>query len=120
MISRSLISIILACTIKFHVANHSNENFFSRNWEIGSCYGPKRIYDEQTKSFSDQYEANKTYIDNCCLTPGVYTLRCMNLEGPYGWGKSFLEIQGQRYCDDFVGSKGLRRIDIKGTSNHLI
>ena len=81
---------------------------------MGSCYGPKRIFDDKNEMYSDRYEPNNIYIDTCCLSVGNYTLQCINKIGPYGWGRSFLEMQGQRYCDDFVGYEVLRRIVVGG------
>ena len=97
------------------IGDGNNETFFARKWKMGSCYGPKKFYDADNKLSHVQYEANKTYIDRCCLKPGTYTLMCTNEIGPFGWGNSFIEILGQRYCDDFVGYKGLRRVQITGT-----
>ena len=100
--------------IKIDIEPQYNESLFSRRWEIGSCYGPKKMYDDEKKIYVDQYESNSTYIDMCCIGPGTNTLRCVNSIGPYGWGRSSIEIQGQRYCDDFVGNKGLRRVVAEG------
>ena len=60
-----------------------------------------------------------TYMDTCCLNPGVYTLICENMIGPYGWGNSFIEIAGERYCDDFVGYKALRKVVVTGKNNSI-
>lgn len=38
----------------------------------------------------------------------------MNTAGPFGWGKTFIEIEGQRYCDDFVGYNGFRKVLVEG------
>ena len=100
--------------VQIQYQNEDKDIYFSRSWEIDSCYGPKKIYDNQTEKIIDQYENNRTYIDFCCIGPGTHILQCINSIGPYGWGKSFIEIHGQRYCDDFVGNKGLRRIVIEG------
>ena len=92
-------------TVVLRVGNQPYEEFFNPEWKIGSCYGPQRIA---------KYKAKSIYFDRCCLRPGIYTLVCKNDKGPYGWGNSSLEILGQRYCDDFVGYKGLRRVAIAG------
>ena len=92
--------------IVLKVGNLPSDYQFSLNWKMDdSCYGPKD---------SVVYSANNTYVDRCCLSPGIYTLICRNHAGPFGWGSSFLEILGQRYCDDFVGFKGLRSIIVSG------
>ena len=84
---------------------HSDRYMFSYQWKMGSCYGPKDTYGTDT---------NIIYVERCCLAPGQYLLNCANDKGPYGWGKSYLEIQGQRYCDDFVGYKATRTVFITG------
>ena len=104
----------LDCMIKLRIGGQKNDKYLYPSWKIGDCYGPKQVFDNQTEITSDQYEANNTFIDMCCLGPGTYTLRCINSMGPYGWGESYIEAQGQRYCDDFVGLKGLRKISIEG------
>ena len=48
--------------------------------------------------------------ERCCITPGYHILTCHNEKGPFGWGKSSIEIQGQRYCDDFVGFEAMRKV----------
>ena len=92
-------------TVTVKIGNQPNNNDFSLKWKIGSCYGPKNIV---------EYHANSTYFGRCCLRPGLYTLVCKNDIAPYGWGNSFIEILGHRYCDDFVGYKGFRRIVVNG------
>ena len=94
--------------------NQKNKERFYRSWEMGSCFGPKKIFDDITNKSTSIYESNRIYIDTCCLSPMTYTLRCTNAVGPFGWGKSFIEIEGQRYCDDFVGNKGFRKVLIEG------
>ena len=54
------------------------------------------------------------HIERCCLTPGRHVLTCQNEDRPYGWGNASVEIQGQRYCDDFFGSMARRIVVIKG------
>lgn len=97
----------MCLTIKLLVDHHQNEAHFSHKWKMGPCYGPKEHLKDKSKI--------NTYIDRCCVAPGVYTLTCRNDMGPFGWGNSFLEISGQRYCDDFIGYEGFRRISIEGT-----
>ena len=93
-------------TIRLEVVDQHGHDLFSRKWKLGSCYGPIGLL---------QYKDKQKYWDRCCLTPGVYTLICSNDRGPYGWGNSFIEILGQRYCDDFVGFKGFRRVIVTST-----
>ena len=74
-------------------------------WKLDSCDGPRNLV---------TYRDNHTYWDRCCLNPGIYTLICKNDVGAFGWGNSFIEILGQRYCDDFFGYKTMRRIIVTG------
>ena len=101
-------------TIKVHVGNGNNESLFSREWKMGSCYGHRKFDDPIAGEDSIRYHGNNTYLDRCCLKPGVYTLVCTNKVSPFGWGNSYIQILGQRYCDDFVGYKGLRRVEVSG------
>lgn len=110
-------SFIIACfEIKVFVGFHKEEDVlkFSREWEIGSCYGPKlgNTYDSNTM---------RTTYDRCCLLPGEYTLTCVNKKSEYGWGNAYLEIDGARYCDDFSGSwKAMRKISVYGKRSFQI
>ena len=71
-------------------------------WKLGNC------------STVGKYEDNKQYLHRCCLKPGEYTLTCTNMNNDHGWKKGYIEIQGHRYCDDFMGYKSMRRITILG------
>lgn len=98
--------------IVLKVGNLPSDHQFSLNWKLDdSCYGPKD---------SVVYEANSMYLDRCCLIPGIYTLTCRNDVEPFGWAGSFIEILGQRYCDDFVGFKGLRKIIVSGKFEEIL
>jgi len=37
---------------------------------------------------------------DCCLPLGMHTLTCVS-SGEAGWEESYLEIQGERYCEEF-------------------
>ena len=80
----------------------------SHRWELGSCSG------------TASYVFNYTYVkyERCCLIPGNHTLSCHNDKGPFGWGNSFIEIQGKRYCDDFVGFQAMRKVSITNKSKN--
>ena len=89
--------------IKIRVEKENEEMLnISRRWELGSCSG------------SNNYERNFTYVkhERCCLIEGQHTLTCYNEKGPFGWGRSSIEIQGNKYCDDFIGFKIRRSIVI--------
>ena len=89
-------------TVKVEIGSHQDEHLFDRTWKMGKCYGPRPFLDRFHESNKGvRYEDNNIYMDVCCLTPGDYLLECKNVIGPYGWGNGYLEIMGQRYCDDF-------------------
>ena len=46
-------------------------------------------------------DGQKGNIDaDCQLTPGSYTVKCMDSYGD-GWHGGFIKIDGQKYCEDF-------------------
>ena len=94
------------------IRNHVN-SYFLLEWELGSCSGPK----SRDNDGFDYYKSNRIFVDRCCLPPGHHVLICHNRIGPFGWGGSSLEILGQRYCDDFVGFRVMRKISLFGNNN---
>ena len=44
------------------------------------------------------------YIKQCCLPSGTHTLKCKDAWGD-GWDGGYLEINGQKYCDNFNSNK---------------
>ena len=85
--------------------NKENNDSFSPEWRMGSCYGPK---------YGWTYSSNETHYDRCCLPPGTYTLICKNTKSKYGWGNAVFKIDGKRYCDDFVGFISMRTVSLQG------
>ena len=83
--------------------NKDDNALFSPEWRMESCFGPKTTY-----------LSNTTYYDRCCLPSGTYTLICKNTKSKYGWGNADFEIDGKRYCDDFIGFKAMRKVCIQG------
>ena len=73
------------------------------SWTFGSCAGAAQ----------GSYADNQEYPERCCLTPGEYTLTCKDSYGD-GWHGGFIEIQGNKYCEDFVGSLTTNQITIAG------
>ena len=75
-------------------------------WTLGTC------------SASLQYTNFKTMKEkDCCLAPGNHTLTCYNRREPHGWKNGFILVNGERYCDDFIGYKAMRKIVIKDSNN---
>ena len=62
------------------------------SWSFGSC------------SSSQAYTDNSVYSEQCCLSPGDHTLKCKDSYGD-GWHGGFIEIGGERYCEDFTSGK---------------
>ena len=85
--------------------NENDTQFFSRQWRMGSCYGPKH---------GRKYQGTPIHHDRCCLRPGQYTLTCINKQSIYGWGNIKFEIDGKGYCDDFIGFKSMRTVHVQG------
>ena len=73
-------------------------------WQLGTC----------NSHGIEQISGNTKFIHRCCLRPGKYTLTCIRKNGPYGWNEGFVEIQGHRYCNDFLSYKLMQEIRIKG------
>ena len=87
------------------------ENNFTRNWEIEHCQGPDTIAYEKSSQESETKE--ELYVHRCCLVPGIYNLICRNNQNLFGWGNASVEIFGQRFCDDFLGNKVVRKVVVK-------
>ena len=84
--------------------NHENyTDYFSPEWTLGPCNVRGWVGNE-----------NHIHFYRCCLLPGHYTLTCMNKKSEFGWGNLTFEIDGKRYCDDFVGFKAMRTILFEG------
>ena len=90
---------ILECfDIKITTKNNAN----MVRWKLEECSNP------------ESYDEFSSYEQRCCMAPGQYTLICQNTEYPDGWYGGYIEIQGHRYCDDFLAYQAMRRITIKG------
>jgi len=69
------------------------------SWTLSGCTG-------------GPYNSNSNYVENCCVSPGVYSLSCIDEKGD-GWQGGYLEINGERYCDDFYsGTRFVRPVTI--------
>lgn len=101
------ISVCLSIVMDKYWSGMDYIEYFSPEWRMGSCYGPK------LGGFSE-YVPTEVHIDKCCLPPGKYTLNCKNTKSKYGWGNYIFTINGKRYCDDFVGFKAMRIVLIDG------
>ena len=107
-------------SIVMNVSDNNGSNaLFSPEWRMGSCYGPKQFLSDINNDLIPKYGSNQLHYDKCCLPPGTYTLICKNSESKYGWGNSKFEINGKRYCDDFVGFKAMRKVLIEGNQKEF-
>ena len=79
---------------------------FERKWILGNCNGYP-------------FESDSQHIERCCLMPGRHVLICRNSKTAFGWGNAFIEIQGQKYCDDFIGNEARRIVTITGNVYNL-
>ena len=77
------------------------------SWNIGSCSG------EGTGAGPYGIKGMLINAHRCCLAPGNYTLTCKS-ENRYNWWQGYLEIQGRKYCHDYIGYKALRHVQIIG------
>ena len=76
-------------------------------WRLGIC--------EQVVS---EYIPYKKYIQRCCLKPQQHILTCINKKVPRGWGDGYIEIQGHRYCDDFMAYKLMQKVTIRSKNRN--
>ena len=81
-------------------------NWMDIGWSIGSCSNAVKY---QLRRQLDHV----TYTERCCLEPGQYTITCFN-KRPEGWNGGSLELLGHQYCNDFVGFKAMRHLEVSG------
>ena len=70
-------------------------------WTFGNCTSLS-IYEDYTQ-----------YFQRCCLPPGPHILTCVNVEKPEGWKNAFIDINGRRFCDDFMSFTLMEKINGK-------
>ena len=78
-------------------------------WNLGSCSSTDLLGNQDRKTI---------YSKRCCLEPGEYILSCRS-QLPHGWNGGYIEFQGRRYCDDFIGYVAMRRVVIKGKTQRF-
>ena len=77
-------------TIKIRTAEYGSENSF------GIKSGSKTVCGSH-----QQYNDHGNFEEECCMVPGTYTVNCKCSYGD-GWHGGYLEIDGTRYCEDFL------------------
>ena len=76
------------------------------SWTFGSC------------DSTEKYTSNGQHTERCCLAQGEYTLSCKDRFGD-GWHGGFMEIQGNRYCEDFEAGKiSTHQVAVTGINVH--
>ena len=80
-------------------------------WNIGSC-SSAGIYPEWLPN--KMGDVTRTFVRSCWLVPGQHVLECYSKNYSAGWTNAYIEIQGHRYCDDFISIKAFRNIIIAG------
>ena len=91
----------------------------SMSWTFGKCRGRGRYFEivGPLKNMIRYSDLTHTYFERCCNLPGLHLLRCeieSSWENDQGWAENFIEIQGHRYCHDFIGYSAIRRINLTG------
>ena len=89
----------------------------SMRWSISKC-------DYVCDGHKIEYRSNRNGTFYCYLPAGRFDLVCENIKDNYGWNwktwekeiwkKSYLEINGRRYCDDFSTGKKKKQDIILG------
>ena len=91
--------------MKVNISSHDSSvvPVVERKWNFGSCHSS-----EGYTRYASQY------TERCCLAEGQeYVLACQT-SLPGGWKDGFVEVQGHKYCDDFITSKAMYKIEILG------
>ena len=98
-----------------------NDKSRSISWNFGSCYsldGSPTPYHGWFDNLRAMGYDQKTYwtTQRCCTVTLKDTLTCAIGDLPddsddrhRGWAGAYIQIQGHRFCNDFVGYKVLRK-----------
>ena len=85
--------------------DYGNENTWVLESGMDSCFkmngndttGKTWTVMDEDKPYAD----GKTYKQMCCLAEGMHTLTCIDSYMD-GWHGGFIEIQGKRFCENFL------------------
>ena len=105
-------SILLVCMdVRVHTQRTNDfkgkyDYYMDINWSIGTCY-------KAGNYFLDRGYIRTSFVERCCLKPGVHNLICSS-GSPGGWNGAVLEVQGHQYCHDFIGYNAMRRVNVQG------
>ena len=98
-----IVHLLIACVDVYYLFE---DNMVS--WKLGSCTNDKGYW----LSSKDNAIIN---IVRCCLQPGEYILTCQAANAKT-WLTGYVLINGRKYCHDFIGLKGFRRLEINRKS----
>ena len=77
-------------------------------------YGDESSWTLAHCSSDESYGNNQEYSNQCCLTPGTYTLECKDSYGD-GWHGGYIEVDGVKHCNSYdSGSVMTSEIMIQG------
>ena len=79
-------------------------------WSLGGCSNTIDYHLSESTETSYYTRVNGF---RCCLAPGEHTLIC-KATSQYTWLSGYILIGGRKYCNDFIGFKAFRRIQISG------
>jgi len=74
-------------------------------WTIGPC---SSRHSELGPRYRQAYQDNREYEFDCFLPAGTYDLICEDQYGD-GWSGAYIEIAGNKYCEDFDENDGLQK-----------
>ena len=78
------------------------------SWNLGSCQSKRQGYGSYAR-----------YVEQCCLPTGSYTLQCKD-SASNGWHGGYIEVDGQKYCDNFLGGNvETSQITVEGNGKYF-
>ena len=112
-----IVCVIVCFDIQMNIVGETqNENSTVLNtnatarWKLGSCASLNSIESGAT------YQYPAIYTERCCLKSERHTLVCYNDPPSRGWNNTYITINGQRYCDDFISYKSFQKVLVTGTN----
>ena len=63
-------------------------------------YGDENSWTLAHCSSDESYGNYQEYSNQCCLTPGTYTLECKDSYGD-GWHGGYIKVDGVKYCESY-------------------
>ena len=104
-ISTLVLCFSTGCINVFHVVEDNDVR-----WSLGGCSNTIDYHLSESTKTSYFTRVNGF---RCCLAPGEHTLIC-KATSQYTWLSGYILIGGRKYCNDFIGFKAFRRVQISG------